>query len=81
MLDFDEVFVHYILVYKVQKYLVGNNRHYLMINNLIYHWVFVIYFYFVDKLDNFHFDYVRDVDSYGSLLSLLMYLENSIFVK
>ena len=56
MLDFVEVFVHDILVYMVQKYLVG-------------------------KMDNFHSDLMRDVDSHENLLNLLMYLENFIFVK
>ena len=32
-------------------------------------------------MDNFHSDHVRDVDSHGNLVSLLMYLENLIFLK
>ena len=64
--------MHDILVYMVQIYLVGNNRHHLMINNLIYKMVFVVYFYFVGKMGNFHSDLVRDVDSLENLLSLLM---------
>ena len=80
MLEFVEVFVCDILVYMVQKYLVDNNRHHRMINSL-YNRVFVVYFYFVEKLDSFRYDPVRDVDGLGSLLSLLMYLGNSIFLK
>ena len=43
MLDVVEVFVHDILVYMVQKYLVDNIRHHLMIKSL-YNRVFVVYF-------------------------------------
>ena len=32
-------------------------------------------------MGNFHSDLVRDVDSHGNLLNLLMSLEKSIFVK
>ena len=72
MLDFVELFVHDILVCMVQKYLVGNNRHHRMINNLMYNMVFVVCFFFVGKRGNFHFDLVRDVDSHRNLLKLLM---------
>ena len=81
MLDFVELFVHDILVCMVQKYLVGNNRHHLMINNLMFNMVFVVYFYFVRKMGNFHCDLVRDVVSHGNLLKLMMYLENLIFMR
>ena len=72
MPDFVEVFVHNILVCMVQKHLVGNNRHHLMINNLMYNMVFVVYSYFIGKMGNFHSDPVRDVNSHGNLLNLLM---------
>ena len=72
MLDFVEVFVHCILGYMVQKYLVGSNRHLLMINNLMYNMVFVVYFYFAGKMGNFHSDLVRDVDNHEILLNLLI---------
>ena len=62
--------MHAILVCMVPKYLVGNNRHHLMINNLMYDMVFVVYFYFVGKMGKFHYDLVRDVDSHGNLLNL-----------
>ena len=80
-LDFVEVFVYDILLCMVQKYLVDNNRHHLMINSLMFDMVFVVYSYFVGKMDNFHCDIERDVDSHESLLILLMSLENSTFVK
>ena len=64
-----------------QKYLVDNNRHHPMINNLMCDLVFVVYSYFVGKMDNFHYDFERDVDSHGNLLNLLMSLENSTLVK
>ena len=38
----------------------------------MYNMVFVVYFYFVGKMGNFHSDLVRDVDSHESLLNLLM---------
>ena len=62
----------------VQNYLVGakisgwNNLQHLIKNNLMYNMVFFVYFYFVGKMGNFHSDPVRDVDSYGNLLNLLM---------
>ena len=43
--------------------------------------VFVVYFYFVGKMGNFHYDLVRDVYSHEIILNLLMSLENSSFVK
>ena len=38
--------------------------------------VFVVYFYFVGKMDNFHYNPVEDVDFLESLLNWLMYLED-----
>ena len=49
-----------ILEYMVQKYLVVNNHH-QMISNL-YDEVLAFYFYFVEKMDNFHYDPVEDVN-------------------
>ena len=72
MLGFVEAFGHDILVSTVQKYLVGYNRHHLTVNSSMYNKVFVIYFYFVGKMGNYHSDLVRDVDSHGCLLTLLM---------
>ena len=57
--------MHDILVCMVQKYLVDNNCHHRMINSL-YNRVFVVYFFFIGKMDNFQSDLVRDVDSHGS---------------
>ena len=74
------VFVYDILGYIVQKYLVGNNHHHRMINCL-YSRVFVVYFYFVGKMGNFHYDLVGDMGDLGSLLGFVMCLEDSIFVK
>ena len=71
MLEFVEVFVHNILACMVQKNLVDNTRHRLMINNL-YNRIFVVYSYFVGKKGNFQSDIVRDVDSHGKSLNLLM---------
>ena len=81
ILDFVEVFVYDILLCMVQKYLVGNNRHHLMINSLMCYMVFVVYSYFVGKMENFHCDLEKDVDSHEILLNLLMSLEKSTFVK
>ena len=81
MLGFFEGFVHDILEYMVQKGLVSSNRHHLMVNSLMCNRVFVVYFYFVGKMGSFYSDPVRDVDIRGNLLSLLMLLENSVFVK
>ena len=46
--------------YMVQKYLVVNNHH-QMINNP-YDEVFAFYFYFVERMGNFHYDPVEDVN-------------------
>ena len=43
----------------------------------LYSRVFVVYFYFVGKMDNFHYDPVEDVDTLENLLSWLMYLKDS----
>ena len=47
MLDLVEVVLHGIFVYMVQKYLVDNNHHHLMINNKafgkVYYKVFYVY--------------------------------------
>ena len=42
-----------------------------MIDNL-HNRVFVFYFYFVEKMDNFHYDPVEGVNYVGNLLSWLM---------
>ena len=81
ILDFVEVFVYDTLLCMVQKYLVDNNLHHLMINNLMCDMVFVVYSYFVGKMDNFHYDLERDMESHGNLLNLMMLLENLNFVK
>ena len=39
----------------VQKYLVGDNHLPQMINSL-YYMVYVVYFYFVERMDNFHYN-------------------------
>ena len=44
ILDFVEVFLYDNLMCMVQKYLVDNNRHRLMINSLMCDMVFVVYF-------------------------------------
>ena len=64
--------MHDLLVCMLQKYLVGNNRHHLMIKNLMYKMVFVVYFYFVGKMGSFHSDLVRAVDTHGNFLNLLL---------
>ena len=70
------VFVCIILVYMVQKYLVENNHHHQMINNLC-NKVFVVYFCFVGKICNFHCDLVEGVNCFENLLNWLMYLGDS----
>ena len=80
ILDFVEVFVYDILLCMVQKYLVDNYR-YLMVNSLMCDMVFVVYFNFVEKMDNFHCDLERDVDSHENLLNMLMSWKSSTFVK
>ena len=71
--EFVGVFVHDILEYMVQKYLVGNNHDHRMINCL-YNRGFVVYFYFVGKMCNFHYDLVGDMGDLGSLLGFVMYM-------
>ena len=61
----------------VQKYLVDNNRHHRMVNSL-YNRVFAVYFYFFGKMGSFRYDRVKDVDGLETLLSLLMYLGDSV---
>ena len=53
----------------------------MMINNLMCDMVFVVYSYYVGKIDNFHYDLERTVDSHGNLLNLLISMENSTFLK
>ena len=76
MVEIVAVFLCDILVCMVQKYLVESNHHHQMINNL-YDRVFVAYSYFIEKIGNFRYDPVEDVDNLGNLLSWLMYLEDS----
>ena len=76
MLDVVEVFLHDILVYMAQKDLVDKICFYLMINSL-YSKVFVVYFYFVGKVDSFQYYPVRDMDDLESLLGFVKYLEDS----
>ena len=47
----------------------------------MYNMVFLVYFYFVGKMGEFHSDLVRDVDSHQNLLNFLMSLGNLSFVK
>ena len=47
-----------------------------MISYLCYK-VFVVYSYFVEKLDNFHYNPVEGVDYLGNLLNWLIYLGDS----
>ena len=65
-----------ILWYMVQKYLVDSNHHHQMISNLCYK-VFVVYSYFVEKMDNFHYNPVEGVDYLKNLLNWSMYLGDS----
>ena len=62
---------------KSERCMVDNNRHCLMINSLMCDMVFVVYSYFVEKMDNFHCDLEMDVDSHENLLKLLMSWESS----
>ena len=39
----------------VQKYLVGSDHHQQMISSLYYK-VYVVYFYFVERMGNFHYN-------------------------
>ena len=50
-----------ILEYMVQKYLVVNNHHQL-ISNLYDGVLFYFIFYFAEKMGNFHYDPVEDVN-------------------
>ena len=59
--------VHDILDYRVQIYLVVRNHH-LRISNP-FDKMFVFYFYFVEKMDSFHYDPVEDVNLFGNLLN------------
>ena len=52
--------VRNILEYTVQKYLVVNNHHQMISNP--YDEVLAFYFYFVEKMGNFHYDPVEDVN-------------------
>ena len=69
-------FVCNILVYMVQKCLVDDNRHHQMIGNLC-NKLFVVYFYFVEKMGNFHYNPVEGVVFLGNVLNGSIYLENS----
>ena len=59
--------VHDILDYMVQIYLVVKNHH-LRISNP-FDKMFVFYFYFVEKMDSFHYDPVKDVNLFKNLLN------------
>ena len=76
MVEIVAVFVCDILVYMVQKCLVDDNHHHQMINNLCKN-VFVVYFYFNEKMGNFHYNSVEGVEFLGKLLNWSMYLEDS----
>ena len=39
----------------VQKYLVADNQLHQMINS-VYYMVYVVYFYFVERMGNFHYN-------------------------
>ena len=54
----------------------SSNHHHQMISYLCYK-VSVVYSYFVEKLDNFHYNPVEGVDYLGNLLNWLMYLGDS----
>ena len=60
----------------VQKNLVDSNHDYQMISYLCYK-VFVVYSYFVEKMDNFHYNPVEGLDYLGNFLNWLMYLGDS----
>ena len=60
----------------VQKYLVDNNHHHQVINSLCY-MVYVVYFYFVEKMGNFHYNPVEGVNYHENLLNWSMYLGDS----
>ena len=65
-----------ILGHMVQKHLVDSNHHHQMISNLCYK-VFVVYSYFVKKMDNFHYNPVEGVHYLENLLNWSMYLGDS----
>ena len=77
MVEIVAVFVCDVLVYMVQKYLVDNNHHHHQMINNSYNKVFVVYFYFVEKMGNFHCDLVEGVNFFENLLNWLMYLGDS----
>ena len=60
MIEVVVTFVCDIPVYMVQKNLVVSNHHQMIDNP--YDEVFAFYFYFVEKMDNFHYDPVEDVN-------------------
>ena len=60
----------------VQNYLVVDSHRHQMMNSLGY-MVYVVYFYSVEKMGNFHYYPVEGVDSLENLLNWSMYLENS----
>ena len=62
--------VHDILGYMVQIYLVANNHH-LRISNPIDE-MHVSYFHFVERMGNFHYDPVEDVNLFENLLNWLV---------
>ena len=55
MVEIVAVSVCDILEYMVQKYLIDDNHRHQMINSL-YYMVYVVYFYFVEKMGNFHYN-------------------------
>ena len=55
MVEIFAVSVCDILEYMVQKYLVDDNHRHQIINSL-YYMVYVVYFYFVEKMGNFHYN-------------------------
>ena len=57
----------------VQKFLVGSDHHHQMISSSCYK-VYVVCFYSVEKMGNFHYDPVQVVDYLESLLNWLMFL-------
>ena len=76
MVEIFAVSVCDILEYMVQKYLVDSNHHHQMISNLCYN-EFVVYYYFVEKMGNFHYNPVEGVDYLENLLNWSMYLDDS----
>ena len=76
MIEIVEVFVCDNLVYMVQKCLVDDNHHHLMISNLC-NKVFIVYSCFVEKMGSFHYDPVEGLVYLGNLPNWSMYLEDS----